>query len=164
MALTVVLSIGLDPDLLRTRNLVLHSAGYTVVSAYSVKEAAVRFQAGDFDLVLLCQSLPARERDGLTWWMRASRPGIPVVTVAGGLCTSGDVVAGLTVGSEPGALLWGIRELLINAKHRAARKASPLDKHEVDAAPMKKPPMPSAGFQVQTRGTKGRFVPLARTG
>jgi DNA-binding response OmpR family regulator len=163
MALTAVLSVGLDPDLLKTRNLVLHSAGYTVVPAHSIKEATDRFQAGDFDLVLLCQSLPAKERDGLTWWMRASRPGIPVVTVAGNHC-SGDVVAGVTVGSEPGALLWGIRELLINAKHRAARKATLPDKHEVDLAPMKKPPRSSAGYEGQTRATKERFAPLARTG
>lgn len=163
MALTVVLSVGLDPDLLKTRNLVLHSAGYTVASACSIQEAIHRFQAGDFDLVLLCQSLPAKERDGLTWWMRASRPGIPVVTVAGNL-RSGDVVAAVTVGSEPGALLRGIRELLINARHRAARKATPLDKREVDIAPMKKPPRPSAGYERPTRATKERFSPLARTG
>ena len=163
MALTAVLSVGLDPDLLKTRNLVLHSAGYTVVSACSIKEAAHRFQAGDFDLVLLCQSLPPKDRDGLTWWMRASRPGIPVVTIAGNLC-SGDVVAGVTVGSEPSALLWGIRELLINAKHRAARKSTPLDKLEVDLAPMKKPPRPGAGYGRQTRAAKERFSPLARTG
>jgi|HubBroStandDraft_6_1064221.scaffolds.fasta_scaffold690246_2 CheY-like chemotaxis protein len=163
MALTAVLSVGLDPDLLKTRNLVLHSAGYTVVSAHSVKEAADRFQAGDFDLVLLCQSLPSRERDGLTWWMRASSPGIPVATVAGNLC-SDDVVAGLTVGSEPGALLWGLREMLISAKHRAARKSTLLDKHEVDGSPMKKPPRSSTGYERQTRAPKERFAPLARTG
>ncbi len=163
MAQTVVLSIGLDPDLLRTRNLVLHSAGYTVVSAYSVKEAVDRFQAGDFDLVLLCQTLPAKERDGLTWWMRASSPGTPVVTVSGRLF-SDDVVAGVMVGSEPGALLWGIREVLINAKNRAARAATPLDNHEVKAAQMKKPQGPSTGYERRTRATAERFAPLARTG
>jgi CheY-like chemotaxis protein len=163
MALTVVLSVGLDSNLLRTRNLVLHSAGYTVVSAHSVKEAVDQFQAGDFDLVLLCQSLPARERDGLTWWMRATGAGIPVVTVAGNLC-SGDVVAGVTVGSEPGALLWGIRDVLVNAKNRGARKATTLDKHGVDGSPMKKPRRPSAGYEGQARAAKERFAPLARTG
>jgi DNA-binding response OmpR family regulator len=161
MALTVVLSVGLDPDLLRTRSLVLQSAGYMVVSAYSVKEAVDQFQAGDFDLVLLCQSIPTKERDGLTWWMRASAPGTPVVSVSGKLF-SDDVVAGVTVGSEPSALLWGIREVLINAKSRTARRANPLGKQEVDAAQMKRPLRPSAGYDGQTGATKEHFARLPR--
>lgn len=163
MALTAVLSVGLDPGLLRARNLVLQSAGYIVVSAYSVREAVDQFQAGDFDLVLLCQTIPAKERDGLTWWMRASGSRIPVVNVAGNLY-SGDVVAGITVGSEPSALLWGIREVLINTKNRTARDVATLGKQKGDAAPMKKPPRPSAGYEGQSRVAKEPFARLSRAG
>jgi DNA-binding response OmpR family regulator len=163
MALNVVLSVGLDRALLNSRNLILHSAGYTVVSAYSIKEAVDCFQAVDFDLVLLCQTIPARDRDGLTWWIRASSPGIPVVSVAGNPC-SGDVVAGVTVGSEPGELLWGIREVLINAENRAARMAATLDKHAVDAAHMRAHRRPGIGYERQTERTTKRFAPFSRMG
>ncbi len=163
MKLTVVLSVGLDPGLLRARNLVLRSAGYVVVSAHSIKEAVGQFQVGDFDLVLLCQTIPARERDGLTWWIRATSPGTPVVSVSGQLF-SDDVVAGVTVGSSPSALLWGIQEVLINAKNRTARTANPFGEREVDVAQMRKPPRPSTGFEARTRATKQLFAPLSRTG
>jgi DNA-binding response OmpR family regulator len=167
MALTVVLSVGLDPSLLRARNLVLQSAGYRVVSAHSVQEAVVQFEARDFDFVLLCQSIPAKERDGLTWWMRAFGTGIPVVSVAGSL-HSDDVVAGVTVGSDPSALVWGIRELLVNAKSRKQRKTTTLDTQQdtqqVDAAQIKKPQRSSAAYEAQTRGTRQPFAALSRTG
>ena len=65
MSLTIVLSIGFDPSLLETRSLVLQSAGYMVESASSLKEAVNRFQSGDFDLVLLCRSVPRKDRR--TW-------------------------------------------------------------------------------------------------
>jgi DNA-binding response OmpR family regulator len=163
MALTVVLSVGLDPSLLRARNLVLQSAGYSVVSAYSVQEAVVQFEAGDFDLVLLCQSIPTRERDGLTWWMRAFGTGIPVVSVANQFI-SDDVVAGVTIGSDPSALIWGIRELLVNAKNRTQRRATTFDRQQVDAAPMNRPPGPSAGYEGHTRAPKEHFARLSRAG
>ena len=163
MAFTVVLSVGLDSGLLRARNLVLQSAGYIVVSAHSVKEAVGQFQVGDFDLVLLCQTIPAKERDGLTWWMRASRPGTPVVSVSG-KPFSDDVVAGVTVGSEPSALLWGIREVLINAKKRTERAATALGEHGMGVAQMKKPPRSSKDYEAKARVMKEHFVPLSRTG
>jgi DNA-binding response OmpR family regulator len=72
MSLGIALAVSLDPSLLRTRSQVLQSAGYIVVSASSVKEAVDYFQAGDFDLVILCHSLPAKDRERLTSLIRAS--------------------------------------------------------------------------------------------
>jgi len=66
MPLTIVLSVGFDPSLLRARGLVLESAGCLVESTSTVKEAADRFQSGAFDLVLLCHSVPRKDRDRLT--------------------------------------------------------------------------------------------------
>lgn len=163
MALTVVLSVGLDPGLLGTRNLILQSAGYIVVSAYSIREAVDRFQEGDFDLVLLCQSIPARERDNLSCWIRASGSRIPVVSVSGHSCQN-DEFAGVTVGSEPGALLWGIREVLINAENSAARPTTHRDKQWETATQGKNPPTPSTGFDRITETTEERPVSLARRG
>ena len=85
MALTLVLSVGLDPELLITRNLVLQSAGYTVVAAFSPREAVDRLREGDFDLVLLCQSIPTEEKDHLALWIRRATGSccIPVRSVSG---------------------------------------------------------------------------------
>lgn len=163
MALPVVLSLGRDQELLSTRNLVLRFAGYIVVSAHSIDEAVDRLQEVRFDLVLLCQSIPAKEKDRLTCWIRAFASGIPVVSVSGNLCP-GDVVAGLTVGSDPRQLLRGIREVLIDARNSAARAAAALDDQEVTATQSKKPPMPGTGYKQQTETTMERFAPLARIG
>ena len=162
MAQTLVLSVGMDTDLLATRNHVLQSAGYTVVSAYSIKEAVDRFRVGDFDLVLLCQSILTDERDRLSLWIRASGSRTPVVSVSGKLYER-DRFANATVANDPAALLRGIRGVLINAENRAARTAKSPDGQEVAATQGKKPPSSSTGYERQTETTNGRFVPLART-
>ena len=82
MPLTIVLAVGLDLSLLSTRSLVLESAGYMVVPTSSVKEAVDRFQASDFDLVVLCHSIPANDRERLTHLIRASGSLSPVVSIA----------------------------------------------------------------------------------
>ena len=114
MALTLALSIGLDAELLSTRNSILQSAGYFVVPAYSFKEAAKYFQGGDFDLVLLCQSIPRPEQDRLISWIRARGSLIPVLSVSAEP-RSEDRFARETVASDPTGLLTGIREVLINS-------------------------------------------------
>jgi len=57
MSLTVVLAVGLDSWLLATRSISWRSAGYFVVSAGTIREAIEQFKAGDFDLVLLGDSI-----------------------------------------------------------------------------------------------------------
>ena len=163
MPQTVILSVGLDPQLLGSRNLVLQSAGYIAVPAYSTREAVDCFQNGDFDLVLLCQSMPAKEQDRLTGWIRASGSRIPVVLVAGKLCQNNDF-AGVTAGCEPGALLWGIREVLINAGTSALRSTTRHDRLGPAATEGKKPPASSTGYEQQLRAARGRLVPFARIG
>ena len=159
MALTLILSVGLDSDLLGSRNLVLQSAGYTVVSAHSVKEAVQRFQAGDFDLVLLCQSISMLEKERLTSWIRASGSRIPVVCVSGKLldgyaCSSG------TVGSNPEALLAGIKEALTEAATHGPLKAI---RNEPEAASPanKKPLKASEGSDGQEKATEKQSIRLA---
>jgi len=68
----VVLAVGFDSSLMRTRSLLLQSAGYIVESASSLKDAVARLHAGDFDLVLLCHSIPMKDRDHLTCLIRAT--------------------------------------------------------------------------------------------
>lgn len=160
MALTLVLSVGLDPELLGTRNLVLQSAGYTVVAAFSAHEAVDRLRAGDFDLVLLCQSIPTSEKDRLALWIRASGSRIPIISISGILCQR-DAFANATVVNDPNVLLMAIREVLINAATPAVRTLAPckrdagvLAQKEVPDAPGKRPPKPSAANGQQTNATK----------
>ncbi len=153
MALTVVLSVGRDPDLMVTRNLVLQSAGYLVIPGYSIKEAVDRFQAGDFDLVLLCQSIPTKDKNHLISWIRASGSRVPVVSVTSQFSQE-DAPAGVTVGSDPAALLWGVREILINTANPNAQSD----------AQGEKPPSLSTGYEPQTGTLDQHLVPLARTG
>ena len=162
MALTVVLSVGLDSELLGSRSLVLQSAGYIVVSAYSIKEAVDRFQEGDFDLVLLCHSIPSREIDRLICWIRASGSRIPVVSISGSL-DQGDVFAGMAVSSDPGTLLQEIRKVLIGTEVSAARTAASRGKQKA-AAQGKMPPPTSHGRKQQTKTAGRRLVPLVRAG
>lgn len=163
MAVTLILSIGLDPDLMVTRSLVLQSAGYLVVSAYSIKEAVGRFQEGDFDLVLLCQSISTIDHDRLTAWIRASGSRIPIVSVSPRLYQD-DAFAGVTIGSEPAALLRGIREALINATIPEVRTTMSAHKPETTELPPKKPSIPSTGDRPQMEIATGQLVPLAHTG
>ena len=83
MALVLVLSVGLDASLLGARSLILQSEGYIVVSAMSAEEAIHLFQDGDFDLVILCHSLPREHCERLTRFIRNSGSRIPVACVSG---------------------------------------------------------------------------------
>lgn len=161
MALTLVLSVGLDPELLITRNLVLQSAGYTVVAAFSPREAVDRLREGDFDLVLLCQSIPTKDKDHLVLWLRAFGSRIPVISISGFLYQR-DAFADATVVSDPNVLLMAIREVLIIAAAPAVRTpascekgAGVLPQKEMPAAPGKKPPKPSAANGQRTKDHEG---------
>ena len=124
MSLALVLSVGLDSSLLGTRNSLLLSAGYIVVSAFSLKEAVDRFLTGDFDLVLLDNSLPTKDREGLTCLIRASGSRIPVASIAPE-CGHDESFADAKLESDSNKLLIGMRGLLIKAvKLPAARKAT----------------------------------------
>jgi len=113
MPLTIVLSVGFDLSLLRARGLVLESAGYLVESASSVKEAVDRFQSGDFDLVLLCHSVPRKDRDRVTSLIRASGSRTPIVSISGNLSQC-DAFATATIEDGPNFLI-GIRAVLNKA-------------------------------------------------
>ena len=113
MPLTIVLSVGPDASLLETRNIVLHSAGYLVESASSVNEAAHRFLAGDFDLVILCHSVPTRERERLTCLIRASGSRTPIISISGNLRQC-DAFATATIEDGPNFLI-GVRAVLNKA-------------------------------------------------
>jgi CheY-like chemotaxis protein len=115
MPQTIVLAVGTDPSLWKTRSLVLQSAGYMVESASSVKEAFDRFQSGDYDLVLLCHSVPRKDKDRLTSLIRASGSRTPIVSIAGnpGEC---DAFATATLEDGPSNFLARIKDVLVKAE------------------------------------------------
>src|ERR1700719_3355794 len=109
MQIVVVLAVGFDSSLMRARILVLQSAGYIVESASSLKEAVARFQAGDFDLVLLCHSIPMKDRDHLTCLIRSTGSLTPVVSIARNLGAC-DAFVNATLEDGPNKFLTGVRE------------------------------------------------------
>jgi CheY-like chemotaxis protein len=115
----IVLAIGFDSSLMMIRNLVLRSAGHAVVEASSLNEAVDQFQSGDFDLVLLCHSVPATERERLTRLIRASGSSTPIVSVAGSLGEC-DAFANATLEDGPNKFDAGIRDALVRAARTPA--------------------------------------------
>jgi len=119
MPIALVLSVGLDSLVVATRNMLLQSEGYIVVSAFSLREAADRFLTGDFDLVLLDNSLPTKDRDRLTSLIRLSGSRIPVVSVAPEH-SHADSFADAMIESDPNKLLIGIGRVLLKTANLSA--------------------------------------------
>lgn len=81
MPLTFALAVGVDSSLLAIQRPVWQSAGCHITSVESIKEAIVQLRDGDFDLILLDQSIPVENRERLTFLIRTSGSRIPVVCV-----------------------------------------------------------------------------------
>jgi CheY-like chemotaxis protein len=77
----VLLSIGVKRDLLTLRNEVLRSEGYNVRAATSASEALHLFDRGDFDLVVMCHSLPEEDKLRVLTRVKKIAPLTPVVIV-----------------------------------------------------------------------------------
>lgn len=77
----LLLSVGSDPELMKVRTLVLLNAGYAVRQAVSAADAVKIFKAGDFDLVVLCHSIPEKERLSLIAAVRDVSPSVKIIVV-----------------------------------------------------------------------------------
>lgn len=77
---TLILSIGSNPELLSTRQMLLQSAGYIVESTCSTDQAIRRVRDSDFDLVMVCHSLSESEKERLTRAVR-EMSSIPIIFV-----------------------------------------------------------------------------------
>lgn len=118
MQTAVVLAVSLNSSFFGSQNPVWKSAGYFVTAARSIPEAIDHFKDGDFDLVLLDQSIPAESRERLAFLIRATGSRVPVVCISDSL-TECDAFADATMQNEPSQLLQGIEDLL-------AKNATPL--------------------------------------
>jgi len=126
MPLTLILSVGLHPALLRSRNITLESAEYLVVPALSLKEAVDQFLAGDFDLVLLGHFIPPIGRDRLTSFFRASGSLVPIVSISE-VYGQQDALADATLENDPKKLLTAIKEVLGKAARISGAKTTMSD-------------------------------------
>jgi CheY-like chemotaxis protein len=78
----LILSAGRDPELLKSRNIALSALGYKVAAASDSVEIVDRLLNGDFDLVLLCHSIPDEDRLRITRIVARYTPSTPVVLVS----------------------------------------------------------------------------------
>lgn len=165
MSQTLVLSVSLDPMILETRNLLLQSAGYIVVSAVSVKETVHLFRDGDFDLVILCHSLPQTERERLTSFIRASGSRIPIVCVSETALSERIASADATLDKDPAAFLRTLEDLLSKRARMQPAKASVPHSHG-EAPSAQQTAKSNIGFDRRDKGTpdrEGRSNSLERT-
>ena len=108
-------AVGQDYMVFNTRAAILRSAGYVVESAYSAKQALDQFLLGDFDLVILCHSVPLEERQSLIRLIRAYGSAVPVLHVAPlAMWYMHNLVDG-TVESSPDEFLRGVQKILDDA-------------------------------------------------
>lgn len=86
----VILSAGRDSDLLKKRNSALAAMGYKVATAFDPGEIVDKLLNGDFDLVLLCHSMPADDRHRLAHIVSRYTPSTPVVLISEDISDSGE--------------------------------------------------------------------------
>jgi hypothetical protein len=97
--------------LVETRSQVLRTAGYIVIPAFTPRQAIDEFARGDFDLVLLCHSIPGDIRERLVNIIRAHTSRTPIVSVAS-FNGQYDDFADATIENDPNLLLDSLTEVL----------------------------------------------------
>jgi DNA-binding response OmpR family regulator len=117
MPVTVVLAVGLDSWLISLHNELWKSQGFVMIPVSSVSEAIDHFKTGDFDLVLMGDSLPVEQQERLTSLIRSRGARTPIVCVSDSTaaCEPDTTVESRDNGdfrSDPGTLISGLKELL----------------------------------------------------
>ena len=123
MSLKVVLAIGVDLSLLEIQSSAWKSSGYIVTFAWSIKEAITHFRYGDFDLVLLGNSLSADSRERLIFLIRAAGSQVPVFFIADS-AGARDGFADAIVRAEPTNILEEIEELMASRNKLPASRSN----------------------------------------
>jgi CheY-like chemotaxis protein len=79
--MTHILSVGYDPHLMATRSMVLRSRGYAVEEAYSLAKAFQGVQSDAIDLLLICHTVSAEDRNKLITLVRSVRRLLPILCI-----------------------------------------------------------------------------------
>jgi CheY-like chemotaxis protein len=69
-----ILSVSYDEALLKTRAMILQSAGFEVTSAYGFTDALALCEK-KYDLIVICHSLPIRDKNALSQSIRKNNCG-----------------------------------------------------------------------------------------
>ena len=116
-----LLSVGFEYGLLNPRNRILENAGHKVVEATTETEALQHLQRSEFDLIILCYSIPDEQREALAKRMRSYNASTPIVAIARRSQQTEYHFADATVKNDRLALLTGITTLLQTGRRRAAQ-------------------------------------------
>jgi DNA-binding response OmpR family regulator len=124
MSLTVILAVGLDEWQLAMQSSAWRGAGYIPITARSVRDAIELFRSGDFDLVMLGDSLSVDDEERLTRLIRATGAKTPILRIGN---FSGDRTsyAVPTLQSDLSSVFAGIEDLMMRSAEFQARPNIP---------------------------------------
>ena len=109
----VVLSVGRDPLLMRTRTGVLLNAGYSVMPSFTSRDAFQIFSSREIDLVILCHTIPEEEKIKLIGSIKLGNKRTPIVSIHADGETDEELVDAYVHGLDgPEALLSCISKVL----------------------------------------------------
>lgn len=83
-----MLAVGSQSELLATRNVVLRESGFSIHSR-KPSQALTLFREEDFDVVLLCHTIPVKDAERLIRLLKEEQPHTPVVVMSNGHRASG---------------------------------------------------------------------------
>ena len=122
-----VFQTGEERLLLETRRRVLEKLGLAVVTAMSAEEALAQIPALQFDLAILCHSLPADRRRQIAAALRKLNPAAPILLVGrepGGLAIDEDAAIDAVVDPHPERLTQTLSRLLqLKQRSSAVRRS-----------------------------------------
>ncbi len=105
-----ILSVSYDALLLRTRQMILESRGYEVVSAEGFTEAMEKCSSGKYDLLIIGHSLPHKDKQVLLREFRRCCPGPALVLLRTGETPLTDAAASIE-SHEPELVLTAVEHL-----------------------------------------------------
>ena len=105
-----ILHVSYDESLLKTRALLLAQPGHDVVSAQSFVESLERCKQGDFDVFILCHSIPHKDKQELVKTFRVNCTA-PIISLLRN-CDAHVDTADLHVEPEAGKVLQTVAEVL----------------------------------------------------
>ena len=83
MAVFVILTVGINSWKVEAHLAAWKAAQVFTISTTSILEAISLFNAGDFDLVLIGDSVPVEALEKLTFQIRATGSHVPIACIAG---------------------------------------------------------------------------------
>jgi DNA-binding response OmpR family regulator len=81
MSQYLILSVGLDPSLMKTRTTLLANAGYSVLPSFTIRDAFQIFTSHDIDMVILCHTIPKEDKIQLIASIRERNKRTPVISL-----------------------------------------------------------------------------------